>query len=91
MTILWIMLMLHVQPTMRLHVTLKLYTQDGNYPYQAIHDFELPVAMPIPADYTGPDAYGYYAYSSNDAFYDQIPVYNWVEVRRDWNSDKCSL
>jgi hypothetical protein len=34
----------------------------------------------VPTDYTGPDAYGYYAYSSNDAFYDQIPEYNWTEV-----------
>ncbi len=60
--------------------TLKLYTEDGNYPYQIISIQNFPVALPIPTDYTGPDAYGYYAYSSNDAFYDQTPVYNWIEI-----------
>lgn len=29
---------------------------------------------------TGPDAYGYYAYDSNDAAFAQKPVYNWVEI-----------
>lgn len=60
--------------------TLKAYTQNGNYPYQSLIDFEIPVSMPVPADYTGPDAYGYYAYSSDDSFYDQTPVFNWVEL-----------
>jgi hypothetical protein len=60
--------------------TLKAYTQNGNYPYQSFMDFEIPVSMPVPADYTGPDAYGYYAYSSDDSFYDQTPVFNWVEL-----------
>lgn len=60
--------------------TLELNTQNGNYAYQIISDFSLPVSLPISTDYTGPDAYGYYAYSNNDAFYDQTPVYNWVEI-----------
>lgn len=60
--------------------SIKLYTQDGNYPYEVIPEFSLPVALPIPKDYTGPDSYGYYAYSSDDSFYDQTPVYNWVEI-----------
>ncbi len=60
--------------------SLKLYTQDGNYPYQTIPVFSLPVALPVPTDYSGPDAYGYYAYSSDDSFYEQTPVYNWVEI-----------
>jgi hypothetical protein len=61
--------------------TLKAYTQNGNYPYQSLIDFEIPVSMPVPADYTGPDAYGYYAYSSDDSFYDQTPVFNWAELQ----------
>jgi hypothetical protein len=60
--------------------TLKAYTQNGNYPYQSLNDFEIPVSLPVPSDYTGPDAYGYYAYSSDDSFYDQTPVYEWVEL-----------
>lgn len=60
--------------------TLKLYTQNGNYPYQTTIDINLPVALPVPTDYTGPDDYGYYAYSNHDAFYEQTPIYNWVEI-----------
>ena len=60
--------------------SLKLYTEEGNYPYQTIPNFSLPVALPIPTDYSGPDAYGYYAYSNDDSFYEQTPVYNWVEI-----------
>ncbi len=60
--------------------SIELFTQDGNYPYHATPAFYLPVSLPIPADYTGPDAYGYYAYSSNDAFYDQTPDYEWAEI-----------
>lgn len=60
--------------------TLKAFTQDGNYPYQSAIIFEIPVSRPVPADYTGPDAYGYYAYSSDDSFYEPTPVFNWVEL-----------
>ena len=60
--------------------SLHLFTLNGNYPYQTDLQISLPVGLPIPTDYTGPDAYGYYAYSSNDAFYEQTPVYNWVEI-----------
>jgi hypothetical protein len=60
--------------------TLKAFTQNGNYPYQTLIDFDIPVTLPVPADYTGPDAYGYYAYSSDDSFYDQTPVFDWVEL-----------
>ena len=60
--------------------SLKLYTQNGNYSYQTIPVVNIPVSLPIPADYTGPDAYGYYAYSSSDAFYEQTPVFNWFEI-----------
>lgn len=59
---------------------LKLYTENGNYPYEIITDIELPVSLPISTDYSGPDDYGYYAYSSDDSFYEQTPEYNWVEI-----------
>jgi len=35
--------------------------------------------LPVQTDYTGPDYYGYYAYSSDD-FFDQAPDYNWFEI-----------
>ncbi len=57
--------------------SLKLYTQNGNYPYQIIPTLYIPVSLPIQSDYTGPDAYGYYAYSSDD-FFDQAPDYELV-------------
>lgn len=60
--------------------SLKLYTQDGNYPYEIICDFIIPVAVPMPTDYTGPDAYGYYAYSNADTLYEQAPDYDWFEI-----------
>nr|NQU93610.1 hypothetical protein [Bacteroidota bacterium] len=60
--------------------SLKLYTQNGLYPYESIPTFDLPVSLLIPADYTGPDTYGYYAYASSDAFYEQTPEFDWVEI-----------
>jgi hypothetical protein len=59
--------------------SLRLYTQDGNYPYQIIPTLFIPVSLPVQSDYTGPDAYGYYAYSSDD-FFDQAPDYEWLEI-----------
>jgi len=61
-------------------LTLTLATQNGNYPYQKSIDIELPVGTSVPKDYTGPDAYGYYAYSSDDTFYDETPEFEWVEI-----------
>jgi hypothetical protein len=60
--------------------SLILNTQNGNYPYQTIQTFTMPVGQLLPTDYTGPDAYGYFAYSSDDSFYDQTPVFNWFEI-----------
>jgi hypothetical protein len=60
--------------------SLRVYTQNGNYPYENILNFHIPVGMLTPNDYTGPDAYGYYAYSSDDSFYEQTPVYDWFEI-----------
>ncbi|MBP6872484.1 MAG: T9SS type A sorting domain-containing protein [Bacteroidales bacterium] len=58
---------------------LQLMTSNGNYPYQKNLTLNLPVSHPVPSDYTGPDAYGYYAYSSDDIF-DQAPGYTWIEI-----------
>jgi hypothetical protein len=55
-------------------------TQNGFYPYSTINEFEIPVAMPSGYDPTGPDAYGYYAYSSDDILFQQSPQFNWVEI-----------
>lgn len=59
--------------------SLKLMTQNGNYPYQVIPSLYIPVSLPVQSDYTGPDAYGYYAYSSDD-YFDQAPEYEWTEI-----------
>jgi len=61
--------------------SIELTTQNGNYIYQTSSDISLPIGLSVPTDYTGPDAYGYYAYASNDAFFDQTPVYDWMEIR----------
>ncbi|MBK9097235.1 MAG: T9SS type A sorting domain-containing protein [bacterium] len=60
--------------------TLQLETQNGLYPYTSIESITLPIAMPILSDPTGPDLYGYYAYSSHDVLWEQSPEYNWVEI-----------
>lgn len=60
--------------------TIKAYTENGNYPYQVLENFQIPVSLPVPTDFTGPDAYGYYAYSSEDSFFEQTPGYNWFEL-----------
>lgn len=60
--------------------SIKLETHNGFYPYTLTESIILPVAMPSASDPTGPDQYGYYAYSSNDVLWDQHPEYNWVEI-----------
>lgn len=60
--------------------SLKLYTEDGYYPYEKSFSFSVPVSKMISTDYTGPDGYGYYAYSNDDTFYEQRPEYNWIEL-----------
>ncbi len=57
-----------------------LNTNNGNYPYETELSFVIPISVPLPTDYTGPDAYGYYAYSNIDTIYEQAPVYEWVEI-----------
>jgi hypothetical protein len=60
--------------------SLKLLTQYGNYNYESVGYFTISVSKPRPADFTGPDAFGYYAYSSEDTLFEQAPVYNWIEI-----------
>ncbi len=62
--------------------SLNLVTNNGNYPYETVLTFVIPVAVPLPTDYTGPDAYGYYAYSNIDTIYEQSPVYEWIEINQ---------
>jgi hypothetical protein len=71
-----------------------LMTQNGNYPYSDTNYITIPVAQPIPDDYTGPDDYGYYIYASTDTLYKQAPVYDWkeisgvgTEINIPWNSN----
>jgi Peptidase family C25/Propeptide_C25 len=60
--------------------SLELLTHNGLYPYSMRDSIILPVAMPSALDPTGPDIYGYYAYSSNDVLWEQHPVFNWIEL-----------
>ncbi len=60
--------------------TLTLVTNNGNYPYENTVAFHVPVGVPMPTDFTGPDDYGYYAYSDSDTLYKQSPEYNWFEI-----------
>jgi hypothetical protein len=60
--------------------TIKLSTQNGLYPYTISKSLTLPVAMPSAHDATGPDGYGYYAYSSDDVLWTQAPQFNWAEI-----------
>ena len=60
--------------------SVQLSTQNGLYSYSFIDTFSIPVAMPSVYDPTGPDEYGYYAYSSDDNLWQQSPEYNWVEI-----------
>ncbi|RKY91876.1 MAG: hypothetical protein DRQ13_10960, partial [Ignavibacteriae bacterium] len=60
--------------------SIMLSTQNGLYPYSVIDTFSIPVASPDVYDPTGPDEYGYYAYSSDDNLWQQSPEYDWVEI-----------
>ncbi len=57
-----------------------ILTAQGNYNYSTTVSFSLPVGMSDSLDPTGPDTYGYYAYSSDDTLFNQAPVYNWTEI-----------
>lgn len=59
---------------------MELYTENTNYNYSKIVEFNLVVGMPSHGDFSGPDAYGYYAYSNDDIYFDQTPTYNWIEI-----------
>ncbi|MGA9116388.1 MAG: C25 family cysteine peptidase [Bacteroidota bacterium] len=67
-------------PAAEIEFTLVLQTTNGRYPYSVERQFTMEVGTPLPGDPTGPDAYGYYAYSSDDTLYRQAPPYAWVEI-----------
>ena len=59
---------------------LLLYTQNATYPYEVMKTLTIPVSLPMSHDYTGPDNYGYYAYTNDDVLFEQAPVFDWVEI-----------
>jgi hypothetical protein len=59
---------------------LKLTTQNGQYPYSTSQTFIIPVAQPSHFDPTGPDQYGYYAYSSDDTLWQEAPQFDWIDI-----------
>jgi hypothetical protein len=60
--------------------SLLLQTQGGRYAYGHTEVISIPVSVPRHGDPTGPDAYGYYAYVSDDTLYRQCPRYDWFEL-----------
>ena len=62
-------------------LTVALRTQGGNYAYSATRGFPLTVGLPTGTDPTGPDGYGYYAYSNDDSLYMEAPKFDWAEIR----------
>ena len=60
--------------------TIRLMTQNGLYPYSTTSSFIIPVAEPTQSDPTGPDEYGYYAYSEDDTLWTRAPEYDWVDI-----------
>ncbi|MEK9137821.1 MAG: FlgD immunoglobulin-like domain containing protein, partial [Bacteroidota bacterium] len=60
--------------------SLLLQTQGGRYAYRYVDTFSISVSIPRRSDPTGPDSYGYYAYASDDTFYQQAPRYSWTEI-----------
>ncbi len=61
--------------------TVLLSTENGNYAYSVERNLSITVGLPSGTDPTGPDSYGYYAYSTDDSLYEQAPKFNWVEIR----------
>ncbi len=60
--------------------SLLLSTQSGLYAYRAVDTFSIRISVGRRGDPTGPDAYGYYAYASDDTMYRQAPRFNWIEI-----------
>jgi hypothetical protein len=54
-----------------------IVSEDG---YQSEVFYALTAGTASNTSPTGPDAYGYFAYDSNDVGFPQTPVYNWVEI-----------
>ncbi len=60
--------------------TIIFSTQNGLYPYSSSQTFIIPVAEPSHYDPTGPDEYGYYAYSTDDTLWQQAPGFDWIDI-----------
>ncbi len=45
-----------------------------------IHTLNLTLGEVRETDPLGPDSYGYYIYDSGDIDYDEVPVYDWIEI-----------
>ena len=54
------------------------FTNDNGYNDTVV--FNLQIGEVSVTDPLGPDAYGYYAYDSDDINYDFAPEYNWIEI-----------
>lgn len=64
----------------RINFNLKIESENSTYPYYRNFAISIPVSMPVPADPTGPDSYGYYAFSNLDTLWKEAPKYSWIEI-----------
>ncbi len=71
----------HLLPGTMVLMNLNLTDENG---YDSETSFLLEVGEASVTDPLGPDEYGYYCYDDGDTEYDNVPVYNWIEIDPDY-------
>jgi hypothetical protein len=65
----------------RIPFVLAMSTASGSYLYAVLDTALIGISVSRPGSPTGPDAYGYYAYGSDDTVYQQAPKFDWFEIK----------
>ncbi len=71
---------LSTPPGHKVEFSLYITGDGGTYPYADTSNFSVVIGDPTPADPTGPDEYGYWAYDNTDTLYGHSPTYEWFEI-----------
>ena len=71
----------HLIPGTLIIMNLNLTDENG---YNANTSFVLEVGEASVTDPLGPDGYGYYCYDNGDTGYQEVPIYNWIEIDPDY-------
>ena len=74
-------------PGIEIPLNVEFYNDNA---YQII-PFELDLGEATVTDPTGPDAYGYYCYDDGDTLYNDVPVYDWIEIDPDYGGNGTQL